>query len=99
MFDSTGDGSYILIASDTQPLIDLSEYYIFGDVKATIDGTIQGEIYDGNEKIGTANLVLPLDGIPDASMVTIKGMCLFCGQPGKKYTVKFNAENLWAMEQ
>ena len=29
MFDSTGDGSYILIASDTQPLIDLSEYYIF----------------------------------------------------------------------
>lgn len=32
-------------------------------------------------------------------MVTIKGMCLFCGQPGKKYTVKFNAENLWAMEQ
>lgn len=76
-----------------------SEYYIFGDVKATIDGTIQGEIYDGNEKIGTANLVLPLDGIPDASMVTIKGMCLFCGQPGKKYTVKFNAENLWAMEQ
>lgn len=76
-----------------------SEYYIFGDVKATIDGTIQGEIYDGNEKIGTANLVLPLDGIPDANMVPIKGMCLFCGQPGKKYTVKFNADNLWAMEQ
>lgn len=74
-------------------------YYIFDDVKATIDGTIQGEIYDGNEKIGTANLVLPLDGIPDANMVTIKGMCLFCGQPGKKYTVKFNADNLWAMEQ
>lgn len=74
-------------------------YYIFDDVKATIDGTIQGEIYDGNEKIGTANLVLPLDGISDANMVTIKGMCLFCGQPGKKYTVKFNADNLWAMEQ
>ena len=76
-----------------------SEYYIFGDVKATIDGTIQGEIYDGSEKIGTANLVLPLDGIPDANMIEIKGICLFCGQPGKKYTVKFNADNLWAMEQ
>lgn len=76
-----------------------SEYYIFGDVKATIDGTIQGEIYDGSEKIGTANLVLPLDGIPNANMIAIKGICLFCGQPGKKYTVKFNAENLWAMEQ
>ena len=74
-------------------------YYIFDDVKATIDGTIQGEIYDGSEKIGTANLVLPLDGIPDTNMVTIKGMCLFCGQPEKKYTVKFNANNLWAMEQ
>ena len=76
-----------------------SEYYIFGDVKATIDGTIQGEIYDGNEKIGTANLVLPLDGIPNANMVAIKGICLFCGQPGNHYSVKFNAENLWAMEQ
>ena len=76
-----------------------SEYYIFGDVKATIDGTIQGEIYDGSEKIGTANLVLPLDGIPNANMIAIKGICLFCGQPGKKYTVKFNADNLWAMEQ
>ena len=76
-----------------------SEYYIFGDVKATIDGTIQGEIYDGNKKIGTANLVLPLDGVPNANMIAIKGICLFCGQPGKKYTVKFNAENLWAMEQ
>lgn len=76
-----------------------SEYYIFGDVKATIDGTIQGEIYDGNKKIGTANLVLPLDGVPDANLIAIKGICLFCGQPGKKYTVKFNADNLWAMEQ
>ena len=76
-----------------------SEYYIFDDVKATIDGTIQAEIYDGNSKIGTANLVLPLNGVPDDNMVAVKGMCLFCGQLGKKYTVKFNAENLWAMEQ
>lgn len=84
---------------DTKVGLKRSEYYIFGDVKATIDGTIQGEIYDGNEKIGTANLVLPLDGVPDANMIAIKGICLFCGQPGKKYTVKFNADNLWAMEQ
>ena len=76
-----------------------SEYYIFNDVKATIDGTIQAEIYDGNNKIGTANLVLPIDGIPNDNMVAVKGMCLFCGQPGKHYSVKFNAENLCAMEQ
>ena len=74
-------------------------YYIFEDVKATIDGTILGEIYDGSEKIGAANLVLPLDGIPDTNMVAIKGMCLFCGQPGKHYSLKFDADNLWAMEQ
>ena len=84
---------------DTKVGLKRSEYYIFGDVKATIDGTIQGEIYDGNKEIGTANLVLPLDGVPDANMIAIKGICLFCGQPGKKYTVKFNADNLWAMEQ
>lgn len=76
-----------------------SEYYIFSDVKATIDGTIQAEIYNGNIKIGTANLVLPLNGVPDDNMIAVKGMCLFCGQPGNHYSVKFNAENLWAMEQ
>lgn len=76
-----------------------SEYYIFSDVKATIDGTIQAEIYNGNIKIGTANLVLPLNGVPDDNMIAVKGMCLFCGQPGNHYSVKFNADNLWAMEQ
>ena len=76
-----------------------SEYYIFNDVKATIDGTIQAEIYNGNIKIGTANLVLPLDGVPDDNMIAVKGICLFCGQLGNHYSVKFNAENLWAMEQ
>lgn len=76
-----------------------SEYYIISDVKATIDGTIQAEIYNGNIKIGTANLVLPLNGVPDDNMIAVKGMCLFCGQPGNHYSVKFNADNLWAMEQ
>ena len=84
---------------ETEVGLKQSEYHIFKDVKATIDGTIQAEIYDGNNKIGTANLVLPLNGVPDGNMVAVKGMCLFCGQPGKHYSVKFNAENLWAMEQ
>lgn len=84
---------------ETEVGLKQSEYHIFKDVKATIDGTIQAGIYDGNNKIGTANLVLPLNGVPDGNMVAVKGMCLFCGQPGKHYSVKFNAENLWAMEQ
>ena len=84
---------------DTKVKLNRPKYYIFNDVKATIDGTIQAEIYDGNSKIGTANLVLPVYGVPDDNMVAVKGMCLFCGQPEKHYSVKFNAENLWAMEQ
>lgn len=75
------------------------EYYIFGNVRATVDGTIHGDIYDGNEKIGTANLVLPLDGVPDSNPVEVKGLCLFCAQPGKHYTLRFSAERLWVMEQ
>lgn len=31
--------------------------------------------------------------------VQLEGMCLFCGQPGKKYTVKFVPGDLWAMER
>ena len=31
--------------------------------------------------------------------VPLQGMCLFCGQPGKKYTVKFVPGDLWAMER
>lgn len=84
---------------DAKVSLKQSAYYIFDDVKATIDGTIQAEIYDGNSRIGTAKLVLPLNGVPNNNMVAVKGMCLFCGQPGKHYSVKFNAENLWAMEQ
>ena len=30
--------------------------------------------------------------------VILKGMCLFCGEPGKIYTVKFAPGDLWAME-
>lgn len=84
---------------DVEVALKQPNYYIFGDVKATIDGTIQAEIFDGNQKIGTANLVLPIDGVPDNHLVGLEGMCLFCGQPEKKYKVKFNADNLWAMEQ
>lgn len=34
-----------------------------------------------------------------SSQTPLEGMCLFCGQPGKKYTVKFVPGDLWAMER
>ena len=70
---------------------------IFDDVDAVIDGSINAEIYDGDELIGTAPIVLPKDGIQ--GVVKVTGMCLFCGVFGKKYTVKFTNRKLWAIEK
>lgn len=36
------------------------------------------------------------DAAPSTSLI---GMCLFCGQPGKTYTVQFTPGDLWAIEQ
>lgn len=71
-------------------------FLIFDDVKAVVDGTVQADLYDGGQKIGTALLVLPAFGAGKSTK--LKGMCLFCGQPGGQYQVKFSAHNLWAME-
>lgn len=75
-----------------------SKLKIFDDVPAVIDGTIIAEIYDKNQLCGTAQLVLPLYGLVGKN-TSLEGMCLDCCKPGKKYTVKFTAENLWAMEE
>lgn len=75
-------------------------FVIFDDVPALIDGTVNAEIYDGNTLIGTAFLVLPTYGIRygKSSETALKGMALYCGTPGKEYTAKFTAKDLWAME-
>lgn len=70
---------------------------IFGDVDAVIDGTVIAKIYDGESLVGLANMVLPTHGVK--APTKLKGMCLNCGEPGKQYTVKFAAANLWAMER
>lgn len=71
-------------------------FRIFGDVPAIIDGTIIAKIYDGNELCGTAQLVLPVYGL--GQNVPLNGICIDCCKPGKTYSVKFAAKNLWAME-
>lgn len=72
-------------------------FFIFGDVEAVVDGTVIAKIYDGDTMVGVASLVLPTYGVK--SVTKLKGMCLYCGTPGKKYTVEFAAANLWAMER
>lgn len=74
------------------------EFYIFNGVKATVDGTILAELYDGIYCVGSAKLVLPVWGTRKDAIAYLGGMALFCGQPDKKYTVHLKAENLWAME-
>ena len=73
-------------------------FCIFDDVDAVVDGTVIARIFDEKREIGCAKLVLPTYGV-SAHPTALRGCCLFCGKPGMKYTVSFEADNLWAMEK
>ena len=75
----------------------MSPMIIFDDVDAVIDGTVIAKIYDGKSLVGTAMLVLPKYGV--SGETKLMGMCLFCGNRNKDYTVEYAAINLWAMER
>lgn len=75
-----------------------SNFRIFDDVPAIVDGTIFAKIYDGAKLRGTAQLVLPLYGLGEN--IPLKGICIdCCCSPDKTYKVQFIAKNLWAMEK
>lgn len=72
-------------------------FKIFDDVEAVVDGTIIAKIYDDDNKMcGTAKMVIPMYGL--RRNVKLEGICIGCCESGKKYTVKFVAKNIWAME-
>lgn len=73
------------------------KFKIFDDVPAVVDGTIIAKIYDGDQLRGTAQLVLPMYGL--GQNIPLNGICIDCCKPGKNYTAKFTAKNLWAMEK
>lgn len=74
-------------------------FTIFEDVKAVIDGTVIAKIYDKEDLVGTAALVLPSRGIGYYhNPYPLKGMCLYCGGKDRNYRVEFASVNLWAME-
>lgn len=72
------------------------ELLIYEDVEAVADGTIFANVYDGSVHIGTAMMVLPVDGV--SHPVGIKGMELSGAKLGKKYTVTYTPCRLWLME-
>ena len=82
------------------------------DKPGFIDGYVVAEIYNGSKKVGEALMVFPAYGsirysmLPSAHIsiewgkpVDLEGICLNCGEQGKKYTVKFVPGDLWIMEQ
>lgn len=71
--------------------------FIFDDVPATADGTIEAHVFDGNHEIGTAKMVLPESGVYDA--VKIVGLGLSGAVPDKTYNVTFTGYKLWLMEK
>ena len=73
------------------------KFRIFDDIPAVVDGTIIAKIYDGDQLCGTAQMVLPLFGL--GQNIPLNGICIDCCKPGKSYTAKFVAKNLWAMEK
>lgn len=71
--------------------------FIYGDVDAVADGTLIAHVYDGDKEIGTAKMVLPVNGVSDK--VGIVGACLSGAKQGKNYTVKFTPHKLWMIEK
>lgn len=71
--------------------------YIYDDVKAIADGTIIAHLYQDNIEIGTAKLVLPVNGVKNK--VGIVGVGLFGAEKGKNYSLKFTAHKLWLIEE
>lgn len=82
-------------------MVSVKAFKIFDDVPAVVDGSIIAQIYDGDNMIGTAQMVFPLNGA--GRNVKLTGMALCCAKkdssPEHEYTVKFQPGDLWAMEK
>lgn len=74
-----------------------SNFTIFDDVPAIVDGTIIAKVYDGDKLCGRAQLVLPVNGL--GQNIKLNGISPTGYHLNKKYSVKFEARNLWAMEK
>lgn len=78
--------------------ISVDPFTIFDNIPAVIDGTVLAQIYDGDQLVGTAEMVLPTYGLGGGEEL-LTGMSLFCGHAGASYRVEFSPRALWAMEK
>ena len=72
--------------------------FIFDDVRAVVDGTVNVNVIRNDKVVGTAEIVLPLRGV-DQQKVKLTGMALFCGKKGREYSFDYAPRVLWAIER
>ncbi len=70
---------------------------ILGDVPAVIDGTLSADLYQQDQLVGTALLVLPTYGIGNTA--TVEGICLTGAKKDVPYRVEYRPHLLWEMEK
>ncbi len=91
--DVSETGAYVVTAT----VIAKNKLFIFDDVPAVADGTIEAHVLDGTREIGTAKMVLPVDGVSEKTGII--GMGLSGAEFGKSYNITFSDYKLWLMEK
>ena len=92
-FDVSETGSIYITAT----VNNVKNAKIYGDVPAVVDGTFIAHIYEDQKEIGTAKLVLPINGA--SGKVGVQGLSLCKANPEKKHTVKYSPYNVWLIEK
>lgn len=86
-------GAFKVTATITVP----DALFIYDDVAAVMDGTIIAHVVEDGAEIGTANLVLPVNGVETKTGVS--GMALSGAHKEKQQTVTFSEGPLWLIEK
>lgn len=76
---------------------DLEGYQVKGK-KLVVDGTIYGDVYTNQNKVGSCQLVFPKYGIKPGMDAQIEGICDECAVEGDKIEVRYRGKHLWVME-
>lgn len=76
---------------------DKSTNYFDDNSKWVIDGTFIANIYDGENKVGVAELVAPLEGINSSKK--LNGICLANDPNKQKYRIEIEPKQIWIMEE
>lgn len=103
--------SYMDIIKKTVEISETGAFTITADIKITadkkmlkignedgvVDGTLEAEMYQNGQCVGSALMVLPTFGVKDTA--TIEGIAIAEANVGKPYKIKFKPYRLWIMEE